>query len=75
MFLNFCLAYFPSWFLKMAIILSHSHFLYVAFVSIMVFQTFDRMILGALTFPGARWHVLTVWNTQMVRDQKKFGNH
>jgi len=41
----------------------------------MVFQTFDRMILGTLTFPGTRWHVLTVWDTQMVRDQKKFGNH
>jgi len=37
--------YFPCWFLKMAIILSHSHFLHVAFVSIPVLQTFDRMYL------------------------------
>jgi len=72
---NFCLAYFPSWFLKMAIILSHSNFLHVAFVSIMVFQTFDRMIFGTLTFPGTRWYVLTVRDPQMVRSQKKFGNH
>jgi len=74
-FLNFCAAYFLSWFLKMAIILSHSHFLHVAFVLIMVFQTFDRMIFGTLTVPGTRWNVLTVRDPQMVRNQKKFGNH
>ena len=74
-FLNFCVAYFPSWFLKVAIIRSHSHFLHVAFVSIMVFQTFDRMIFGTLTFPGTRWNVLTVRDPQMVRNQKKFGSH
>ena len=74
-FLNFCVAYFPSWFLKMAIIRSHSHFLHVAFVSIMIFQAFDRMIFGILTFPGTRWYVLTVRDPQMVRNQKKFGNH
>ena len=60
---------------KMAIILSHSHFLNVAFVSIMVFQTFDRFIFGTLTFSGSRWYVLTSQDPQMVRDQKKFGNH
>ena len=74
-FRNFYVAYFPCWFLKMAIILSHSHFLYVAFVSIVVFQTFDRIIFGTLTFPGTRWYVLTARDPQMVRDQKKFGNH
>jgi len=30
------------------------------------------MIFGTLTFPGTRWYVMTVWDTQMVRDQKKF---
>jgi len=54
---------------------SHSHYLHVAFVSILVFRTFDRIIFGALTFPGTRWYVLTVRDPQMVRDQKKFGNH
>jgi len=28
------------------------------------------MIFG--TFPGTRWYVMTVRDTQMVRDQKKF---
>jgi len=28
-----------------------------------------------LTFPGTRWYVMTVRDTQMVRDQKKFENH
>jgi len=74
-FLNFCVAYFPCWFLKMAVILSRSHFLHVAFVSILVFQTFDRIIFGTLTFPGTRWYVMTVRDPQMVRAQKKFGNH
>jgi len=58
----------------MAIILSHSHFHHVAFVSNLVFQTFDRIIFGTLTFPGTRWYVLTACYPQMVRDQKKFGN-
>jgi len=74
-FLNFCVAYFPYCFLKMAVKNSHSHFVHVAFVSILVFQTFDRMIFGTLTFPGTRWYVMTVMDTQMVRDQKKFENH
>ena len=74
-FLNFCVAYFPYCFLKIAIKSSHSHFVHVAFVSILVFQTFDRMIFGTLTFPGTRWYVMTVRGTQMVRDQKKFENH
>ena len=39
-FLNFCVAYFPCWFLKMAMIISHSHFVHVAVVSILVFQAF-----------------------------------
>ena len=41
----------------------------------LVFQTFDLIIFGTLTFPGTRWYVLTVRDPQMVRDQKKFGNH
>jgi len=59
----------------MTIKISHSHFVHVAFVSILAFQTFDRLIFGTLTFPGTRWYVLTVRNTQMVRDQKEFENH
>jgi len=59
----------------MAIKISHSHFVHVGCVSILVFQTFDRMIFGTLTFPGTRWYVMTVRDTQMVRDQKKFENH
>jgi len=41
----------------------------------MAFQTFDRMVFGTLTFTGARWYVLKIRDPQMVRDQKKFGNH
>jgi len=74
-FLNFCVAYFPCCFLKTAIKISHSHFVHVAFVSILVFQTFDRLIFGTLTFSGTRWYMMTVRDTQMVRDQKKFENH
>jgi len=33
------------------------------------------MIFGRLSFPGTKWYVLTVGDPQMVRDQKKFGNH
>ena len=69
-FLNFCVGYFPCCFLKIAIKISHSHFFHVAFVSILVFQTFDRMIFGTLTFPGTRWFVITVREPQMMRDQK-----
>jgi len=58
----------------MAIKISHSHFVHVAYVSILLFQTFDRIIFGTLTFPGTRWYVMTVRDTQMVRDQKKFEN-
>ena len=53
-FLNFCVGYFPCCFLKLAIKISHSHFVHVAFVSVLVFQTFDRMIFGTMTFPGTR---------------------
>ena len=59
----------------MAIKISNSLFVHVAFVSILVFQTFGRMILSTLTYPGTRWYVMTVRDTQMVRDQKKFENH
>jgi len=52
-FLNFCIAYFPCWFLKMAIKFSHSHFLNTNLystkcVSILVFQTVDRIIFGTV---------------------------
>jgi len=53
-FLNFCVAYFPCWFLKRAIIISHSHFVHVAFLSILVFQTFDGIKFGRLSFPRTR---------------------
>jgi len=56
----------------MAIIISHSHFVHVAFVSILVFQTFDRMMFDTLNFPGTRWYVVTVADPQMVRDQKQW---
>jgi len=60
--LNSCIfVYSPCWFVKMAITFSHSHYLHVAFLSIQVFQTFDGMIFGKLSFPGARWHVVIVW--------------
>ena len=74
-FLNFCVAHLPCCFLKTTIKIYHSHFVHVAFVSILVFQTFDRMIFGTLTFPGTKWYVITVRDTQMVHDQKKFENH
>ena len=74
-FLNFCVGYFPCCVLKIAIKISHSHFVHVAFASILVFQTFDRIIFGTLTFPGTRWYVMTVRDPQMVRDQKKFENY
>jgi len=36
----------------MAIIISHSHVVHAAFASSLVCQTFDRMILDRLSFPG-----------------------
>jgi len=57
----------------MSIIISHSHFLHVAFVSVLVLQTFDRMIFGRLSFPEEKWYVVAVRGPQMVRDEKKFG--
>jgi len=59
----------------MVIILSYTNFLHVAFVSIMVFQTFDRIIFATLTFRETRWYVFTARDPQMVSDHKKFGNH
>jgi len=61
--LNFCV---PCWFLKMAVIISLIHFVPVAFVLILVFQTFDRMFFGRLSFPGTSWYVVTVRDPQMV---------
>ena len=54
----------------MANIIPHSRFIHVTFVLILVFQTFDRMIFGRLSFPGTRWYVVTVRDPQIVRDQK-----
>jgi len=47
----------------------------VVYPSILVFQAFELTIFGRLSFPGTRWYVVTVGDLQMVRDQKKFGNH
>jgi len=33
----------------------------------------DNRMIFAMSFPGARWYVVTVWVPQMVRDEKKFG--
>ena len=57
-FLNFCVAYVPCGFLKMAIIISHSHYLYVSFVSILVFKTFDEMIADRYEFS---WNTGGTW--------------
>ena len=46
----------------MAVTVSHSHFVHAAFVSSLVCQTFDRMILGRMSFPGAKcFHGGTRW--------------
>ena len=55
----------------MAIIISHSHIVHVAFLSTMVFQIW---LNGILTFLGTRWYVVSVQDPQMVCDQKKFEN-
>jgi len=57
----------------MAFTICHSHFVHVAFVPILLFQTFDRMIFSTMSFPGTRWYMVTVRDPQMVRDQKKLG--
>jgi len=31
----------------------------------------DNRMIFAMSFPGARWYVVTVWVPQMVRDEKK----
>jgi len=52
--------YFSCWILKMAIAICHSQFVHVAFVSVLVFQTFDRIIFGRLTFPETMLYLVTV---------------
>jgi len=52
----------------MASVISHRHFVHIIIVSILVLQTFDRMIFGRLSFPGAGWYVVTVWVPQTVRN-------
>jgi len=37
-----------------AVIISHSHFVHAAFLSSLFYQTFDRIILGKMSFPGTR---------------------
>ena len=59
----------------MGIILSHSHFVHVAFVAILVFQTFDRMIFGIKSFHERRCYAVIARDPQMVSDQKKFRNY
>ena len=68
--------YFPYWFLKMTIMISHNHFAYVAFASILVFQTFDRMIF--VSFPGTRWCGATarvVWGDSTGGVGRQHGTH
>jgi len=74
-FLNFCVL--PLLVFKYGhyTAISHSHFLHVTVVSILVFQTFDRMTFGELSFPGTRCYVVTVRHSQTIHDQKKFGNY
>jgi len=55
--------------------ISHRHFVHAAFVSVLGFQPFDRMIFGRFRFHGKRWYVVTVRDSQMVHDQNKLGNH
>ena len=75
--LTFCLIFvcFPCWFSKMTIIISHSHFVHVVFVSILVFQSSDRMTFGRRVFleQGGTWWQYGA-DSQMVRHQKLFGN-
>jgi len=47
-------------FLKIAIIISHRHYPHVTFVLIPFSQTLNRMTFGWLSFPGARWYVVTI---------------
>jgi len=56
-FLNFCVACFLCRFLKMANIISHSHFVHVAFVSILIFQTLVEWYLAHWVFleQGGTW--------------------
>jgi len=70
----FSVAYFPCWFLKMAISFSQPYCLCCVCVK-PGFPDFDRMIFGRFSFPSTRWNVVTVRDTQMVRDQKKLGDH
>ena len=50
---------------------SHRHFVHVEIASLLVFQTFDRIIFSTLAFPGTKCYALTVWAPRMVGDQKK----
>ena len=61
----------------MTIIISHSHFVHVALVSILVFQTFviEWYLVDWVFLEQGGIHAVTVREPQMVRDQKKFGNH
>ena len=56
-FLNFCVAYFPCCFLEMAIKISHSHFVHVAFVSILVSRLLIEWYLAHWLFleQGGTW--------------------
>jgi len=49
----------------MAFIITHSHFGNAAFMSSLVYQTFDRIILGRMNFPGTRcFHGDTPWKNR-----------
>jgi len=53
--------------------ISHNHFIHVAFVSILVSQTFDRAIFGTLSFPGTRWYMVTVRDPEWYAIRKSLG--
>jgi len=48
---NSCIVVYFPYILKMASAISISRFVHVAFLSILVRQTFERMIFGRLSFP------------------------
>ena len=51
----------------MTIVISHSHFVYVTFVSVLVSQTFDRKIFLRLSFPGTRCYSAGLTNVYAIR--------
>ena len=52
--------YHPCWLFKRPLWFLTAILVHVAFVSVLVFPTFDRMIFVRLSFPGTRWYLVTV---------------